>query len=152
MIFPIVPMVLAAAVGASDARAAAAPPAFPPAVGEWIAAAKKQVKLIDPKNLKAILDQGVPLLLIDVREADEFESGHLPGAVNIPRGVIEFRIWPLIGYPDRADLGAKIILYCGSGARCALAAKSLQELGFNNVFSADMALKDWAAAGYPLEK
>ncbi len=145
-------LVIATFCLAAPGLAASASSGYPASIADWVAATKKQVKLIDLKNLKAVLDSGSPLVLVDVREPDEFETGHLAGAVNIPRGVIEFRIWPLIGFPDHVDMGARIVLYCGSGARCALAAKSLQELGFNNVYSADMTLKDWTAAGYPLEK
>lgn len=100
--------------------------------------------------LKAALDHRTTGLLIDVREPQEFQAGHLPGAMNLPRGLVELRIWSLVGFPGALDLGRKMTLYCGSGVRCILAAKSLQDLGFTGVVAVDMRLADWAAAGYPL--
>jgi rhodanese-related sulfurtransferase len=64
--------------------------------------------------------------------------------------VIELNIWPYVGFPDSTDLGKRITLYCGSGMRCILAAKSLQDLGFTNAVAVDMRIADWAKAGYPL--
>ncbi len=132
-------------------RAAAAAPALPPQVAALVAAAKKAVNTVDMQAFKRALDAHEPALVIDVREPDEFTAQHIPGAINIPRGVIEFKIWPHVGYPDRTDTSAKLYLYCASGSRCMLAAKSLQDLGFTRVYAVDMALKDWQAAGYPLE-
>ena len=60
-----------------------------------------------------------------------------PRTVNVPRGVIELRIWAFVGYPDKTDMTKKIT-HCGSGLRCILAAKSLQDLGFSDVTAADM--------------
>ena len=91
-------------------------------------------------------------LIIDVREPGEYADGYIPGAVNVPRGVIELRIWAYVGFPDKTDMSKKITLYCGSGVRCILAAKSLQDLGFSDVTAADMRIDDWAKEGYPLVK
>ena len=87
-----------------------------------------------------------------VRNENEFEDGFVPGAVNVPRGLIEFRIWKLAGFPDKTDMAKKMTLYCASGGRCALATKTLMELGFTNVTSVDMMFADWVKAGYPVEK
>jgi rhodanese-related sulfurtransferase len=76
----------------------------------------------------------------------------VPGAVNVPRGLIEFRIWKLVGFPDKVDLNKQMTLYCLTGGRCALATKSLQDLGFTNVTSVDMMFEDWVKAGYPVAK
>ena len=54
-------------------------------------------------------------LLVDVREPGEYADGYIPGAVNLPRGVIELKIWPYVGFPDKTDLSRKITLYCGTG-------------------------------------
>ena len=102
--------------------------------------------------LKSAVDTRAPILIIDVREPEEYAAGHVPAAINIPRGVIEFQIWTRVGYPDMTDMQQKMYLYCGSGARCALAAKSLQGLGFTQVYAVDMTLKAWSAAGYALER
>ena len=91
-------------------------------------------------------------LIVDVREPGEYADGHIPGAISVPRGLIEFRIWPHVGFPNNTDMHKTMTLYCASGARCALAAKSLQDLGFSNVTAADMWIEEWVGAGYPLVK
>ena len=125
---------------------------LPPSVEALIANAKKQIKTISLSELKSALDRADAGVLVDVREPGEFASGHIEGAVNIPRGLIEFAIWRYVGYPDRIDLSTKLTLYCKTSGRCALAAKSLQDLGFTNVTSVDMNLDDWTSAGYALVK
>jgi rhodanese-related sulfurtransferase len=122
----------------------------PPSVGELLARTKAQVKTIDMATFKSGLEKGELGMVVDVREPEEYEEGHVAGAINIPRGVIEVRIWPKVGFPDKLDLGKKITLYCGSGLRCVLAAKSLQDLSFTNVTAVDMKIADWKKAGYPL--
>ena len=125
---------------------------FPPSVGQLIATTKKQVKTIDMATFKAAYDKQGLGLIVDVREPAEYADGFIPGAVNVPRGLIELRIWPYVGFPDKTDMNSQLTLYCGSGARCVLAAKSLQDLGFTNVTAVDMRIDDWAKAGYPLVK
>jgi len=125
----------------------------PVAVAELVSRAKQQVTLIDMAAFRTVLDRigqhPEAARIIDVREPDEFSAGHIPGAVNIPRGVIEFRIWPLIGYPERAGTDIELYLYCGWGSRAALAASALQQLGLSRVIAVDMQLADWQAAGLP---
>ncbi len=125
---------------------------YPPSVGQLVATTKKQVKTIDMAALKVALDQGDAGLIVDVREPGEYADGHLNGAINVPRGMIEFNIWTHVGYPEKTDMGKKLTLYCKTGGRCALAAKSLQDLGFTNVTAVDMKIDDWVKAGYPLVK
>lgn len=132
--------------------AAALAQAYPPSVNALVAEARKQVRTIDMAAFKSEFDRNNVGLLIDVREPDEYADGYIPGAVNIPRGVIELKIWAHVGFPDRTDLGRKITLYCASATRCILAAKSLQDLGFGDVAAVDMRIADWANAGYPLVK
>lgn len=124
----------------------------PPSVEALVTNARRAVKTISMAELKSALDRADAGVLIDVREPAEFAAGHIHGAINIPRGVIEFAIWRYVGAPDRIDLGAKLTLYCQIGGRCALAAKSLQDLGFTNVTAVDMNLDDWTRAGYALVK
>src|SRR5262249_32097702 len=84
--------------------------------------------------------------LLDVRELDEWQEGHLPGAYHIPRGNLESRIEALV--PDK-DLD--IVIYCASGARSVFAAKSLAELGYSTVSSMSGGFTDWKRNGYPFE-
>lgn len=132
--------------------AAAAGPNYPPSVGQMVAATKKQIKTINMQQFKEAFDTKQVGVLIDVRQENEYEDGFVPGAVNVPRGLIEFRIWKQLGFPKQVDMATQMTLYCLSGARCALATKSLQDLGFTNVTSVDMKFEDWEKAGYPVAK
>jgi rhodanese-related sulfurtransferase len=123
---------------------------YPSPVSDLVARTKAQIKTIDMATFKSAIEKHDTGLIIDVREPEERRDGHIRGAINIPRGLIELGIWPHVGFPDRTDMNKKLTLYCGSGVRCVLAAKSLQDLGFSNVVAVDMRIADWAKAGYPL--
>ena len=125
---------------------------FPSSVTELVTRAKAEVKTIDLAAFKSAVDRKSVDLIVDVREPGEYQEGHVPGAINIPRGLIEFRIWSQVGFPDKLDLKKKLALYCGSAARASLAAKSLKDLGFSNVTVADMRFDDWKKAGYPIAR
>ena len=125
---------------------------YPPSIGQLVASTKKQVRTIGMADFKSVLDKKDVGVLVDVREPDEFADGRIAGAINVPRGLIEFTIWEHVGFPDKTDMGKKLTLYCKTGGRCALAAKTLQDLGFTNVTAVDMKLEDWVKAGYPLVK
>lgn len=103
---------------------------FPPVVTQKIQAARKQVKTIGMEEYRKIVENPGNALIVDVREPNEFAAGHVPGAINIPRGVLEFQIWKQVGFPDNPDLSRNVILQCQSGNRASLAAQSLAELGF----------------------
>jgi len=85
-------------------------------------------------------------VFVDVREREEWEEGAVPGAVHVPRGQLESRIEGLI--PDRAT---ELVLYCAGGSRSAFAAKSLGDLGYENVSSLIGGFTDWKRNGYPIE-
>ena len=89
---------------------------------------------------------------MDVREPQEFAAGHVPGAINIPRGVIEFKIWNHVGYPANTRIDQPIVLQCQSGNRASLAAQALMEMGFTHTSAVVMSLDDWQKSGHPLEK
>ncbi len=125
---------------------------YPDSVKQMVSATKKQIKVISMEQFKALVDKKEAGLIIDVRQEDEYADGFVPGAVNVPRGLIEFRIWKLVGFPDKTDMNKQMTLYCLTGGRCALAAKSLQDLGFTNVTSVDMMFDNWVKAGYPVAK
>ncbi len=127
-------------------------PTYPDSVKAYVAAAKKQIKTIKLDEFRALVDENRAGLIVDVREEDEFADGHVPGAINVPRGLIEFRIWKEVGFPTATDTGRQMTLYCATGGRCALAAKSLQDLGFTNVASVDMKFEDWVKGGNPVVK
>ena len=88
-------------------------------------------------------------VLIDVREPDEFREGHIEGALNIPRGVLEFK---LSGAPELNARDLHVVLYCKTSGRAALAAASLQAMGYLNVKSIAGGFDAWVAAGRPVIK
>jgi rhodanese-related sulfurtransferase len=90
---------------------------------------------------------GETLNLIDIREDNEWERGHLPHATHLGKGIIERDIETTI--PDH---NAEIVLYCGGGFRSALAADVLQKMGYTNVISMDGGYRGWVEAGHPVEK
>jgi molybdopterin/thiamine biosynthesis adenylyltransferase/rhodanese-related sulfurtransferase len=94
---------------------------------------------------RAIALQGSALFL-DVREQDEWDEGHIPGAVHIPRGHLESQIENAA--PDRAQ---QVVVYCAGGSRSAFAAKTLEELGYENVVSLAGGYTDWKRSGLPTQ-
>jgi rhodanese-related sulfurtransferase len=109
--------------------------------------AKKRVKETNVADVKRRIDAGEKLVLIDVREDNEWAKGHLPGAVHLGKGIIERDIEQRV-----PDTGAKVILYCGGGFRSALAGENLQKMGYSNVESMDGGWKGWVDAGLPTAK
>lgn len=124
---------------------------YPESISKLVAETKQAITTIDMNTFKDVVDRKAYDMIIDVREPDEYDVGHVPGAVNIPRGVIEFRIWRYIGYPDSTDITKRIFLYCKTGSRCSLATHSLKKLGFTNVVAVDMKYKSWEDARYPID-
>jgi rhodanese-related sulfurtransferase len=124
---------------------------LPPVVGQLLSEAKKAIKSVTMADFKTLYDKKETGLLIDVRDGEEYAAGHIVGAINISRGTLEFRVWKLVGGSDNPDYNRKMMLYCGSGARCVLATKTLMDLGFTNVTAIEMKLADWKNAGYPFE-
>ena len=114
---------------------------------DLVAAAKAQVTEIPVAEAEAaIRDADV---LLDVREADEFAAGHIPGAVHASRGMLEFR---LSGSPQLASRDLNFVLYCKTSGRAALAAVAMQQMGYLNVKSIVGGFDAWAAAGKPVHK
>lgn len=108
---------------------------------------KNSVQLISLEDLKARLESDDRPVLVDVREKDEFRGGYIPGAIHIPRGFLEMQAEQKL--PDKK---AEIVLYCAGGVRSAFAAKTLQELGYTNVISANPGFVRWKDMRYPMEE
>ena len=109
--------------------------------------AKKRVKETNVADVKRRMDSGEKFLLVDVREDNEWEKGHVPGAVHMGRGVIERDIETKV-----PEASTKMILYCGGGFRSALVADNLQKMGYTNVESMDGGWRGWVEAGLPTKK
>jgi rhodanese-related sulfurtransferase len=107
--------------------------------------AKKNVTMVSLADAKAMFDKG-GVTFLDCREPKEYKSGHVPGAVNIPRGLLEFKVGKKL--PDK---NAAIIMYCKSGGRACLACESIGKMGYKNVKNMEGGWKAWAKAGYPVE-
>jgi sulfur-carrier protein adenylyltransferase/sulfurtransferase len=117
-----------------------------PSYRELLQEVKAEIDEVDAARAHELLASIDPPLLVDVREQDEWGEGHLPGAVHVPRGNLESRIERAA--PDRAR---PIILYCQSGSRSAFAAKTLAELGYENVVSLAGGFTDWKRNGFTTE-
>ena len=109
---------------------------------DFVAQAKQNIVEIDIDAAKNTLETS---LVLDVREPSEYAAGHLPGAFNIPRGVLEFKIGSHPDFQDKQD--AHIIVYCQSGGRSALAADVLNKMGFNSAVSMAGGFKAWTDNG-----
>ena len=125
---------------------------FPPVVSQKIQAAQKQVKTISMEEYRKVVENPGDALIVDVREPHEYAAGHVPGAVNIPRGLLEFQVWKHVGFPANIEMGRTVYLQCQSGNRASLAAQSLAELGFTHTTAVVMGLEDWQKAGHPFVK
>ncbi len=114
---------------------------------QLVEAAKKVITEISVEDCKKLYEGEDYLVLIDVRTIGEYDAGYIPGAVNIDRGVLEFKIakaevWDDLGLyiPEKTD---KVILYCRTGNRSSLAAKALKELGYENAMSLQGGWEKW---------
>ena len=111
-----------------------------------VADAKKRITEISPQEAAA-KTKSSDAVLVDVREKDEWDESHIPDAVHMSRGTVELEVEEK--FPDR---NTTIICHCGGGGRSALAAESLQKMGYKNVRSMAGGFKAWKAAGLPTTK
>ena len=114
---------------------------------DLVAAAKARVTEVPVAEAEAAIRAAD--VLIDVREADEFAAGHLPGAIHASRGMLEFK---LSANPALAARDLKVVLYCKTSGRAALAAAAMQDMGYLNVTSITGGYDAWVAAGKPVHK
>jgi rhodanese-related sulfurtransferase len=125
-------------------------------LSDLVQEALRHIREIAPEEARRLLDlpdhQGWHF--IDVREPDEFAAGHVPGARSFPRGFLEVKADH--EHPKRdpwlQDRSRKLLLYCGGGVRSALAARTLQEMGFSHVLSLAEGWTGWQKRGYPEER
>ena len=114
---------------------------------DLVQAAKQRIQEVPLDQAEEVV--GRAELLLDVREPDEYKNGHLPGAINIPRGLLEFK---LSNDPTLEDRGRRVVVYCKTSGRAALAAQAMGEMGYLNVRSIAGGFDAWAAAGKPVVK
>ena len=109
--------------------------------------AKSTIREVSINDVRKMIDAKENIIFLDVRDKHEFEEGHIPGAINISRGSLEFKIATII--PDKS---AKIIVYCGLDLRSPLAVRVMNDLGYTHAVNLLGGLKAWKEAGYPTGK
>lgn len=110
------------------------------------AEAKSKITNITPMELQMRLDMGEELFILDIRNKEEFLSGHISGATNVTRDLMEFKVEGLV--PDK---DAEFVVNCKSGGRSALAVEQLMRMGYTNVLNLDGGMLAWMKSGYPVE-
>jgi molybdopterin/thiamine biosynthesis adenylyltransferase/rhodanese-related sulfurtransferase len=119
---------------------------MPTTYTDLISDVRKRTKQVSLEELKRRIQSGEKMTLVDVREKDEWRGGYIPGAISIPRGFLEIQAEQKL--PDKS---ARIVAYCAGGTRSALAASTLQELGYTNVETANPGFVRWKDLDYPVE-
>ncbi|MEZ5665065.1 MAG: rhodanese-like domain-containing protein [Burkholderiaceae bacterium] len=114
---------------------------------DLVVAAKSRIAEVTVSDAEAAIREAD--VLIDVREAEEFATGHLPGAIHASRGLLEFK---LSSTPALASRDLKFVIYCKTSGRAALAAAAMHDMGYLNVQSIAGGYDAWVAAGKPVHK
>jgi rhodanese-related sulfurtransferase len=109
--------------------------------------ARQRVRETNVDEVKSRLDRGDKFVLVDVREDNEWEKDHLPGAIHLSKGIIERDVEQRVPDPN-----TPMVLYCGGGFRSAMAADNLQKMGYKNVISMDGGVRGWREKGYPMTR
>jgi rhodanese-related sulfurtransferase len=114
---------------------------------QMVREAKAAINEVSIAEVKKMIDNKEDIILLDVRDKEEYETGHIPGAINISRGTLELKSHLII--PDKTK---KIIVYCGLDLRSPLATRSLNDFGYKKAINMIGGLKAWKEAGYPVAK
>ena len=120
--------------------------ATPKSYQQIVIEALQSVPEVAPAALQSRLSGGEQIVVIDVREPDEFARGKIPGAYTIPRGVLEMQL------DGRLPHDTTVVLYCGAGGRSALACKSLADMGYGKVENLQGGWQAWVNSGLPVEQ
>ena len=125
----------------------------PKTASQLVAEARQQIENLPPERVATEAGSG-DALLVDIREPDErLQNGFIAGSVSAPRGMLEFWADPTSPYHrEEFERGGRIVLYCASSGRSALASATLGQLGYTNVAHLDGGFKAWKEAGLPVEK
>ena len=127
---------------------------MPKSLKDFVVDAKSRIREVSATDAAEAVKKDPKTLVVDVREPAEWAEGHIPGAIHVPRGMLEAKAD--LEYANReprlADRSQPIILHCASGARSALGADVLQQMGFTNVCSMAGGIAAWKEAKLPIEK
>lgn len=126
-------------------------PIKPLSAADLVQDAREQIREVSPADYRP----SDACVLIDVRESAEFDTGHIPDAINIPRGVLEFQVeaHPAVANvrdPALAQKSQPLLVYCRTGGRAALSVLNLQRMGFTDVRSISGGITAWSDAGLPV--
>lgn len=113
---------------------------------KMITEAKEATRQVSVEEVRKALDSGESVTVVDVREPDEWEEGHIAGAKLVPRGLLELQ-----AADQLSDKDAEIVVHCALGGRGSLAAKSLQEMGYTNVDNMEGGVNAWRERDYDTE-
>ncbi len=113
---------------------------------DLVAEAKGEIEQVSVEEVHETQSSSADVTVLDVREREEWDAGHIAGAKFLPRGLLEYR-----AAEDLPDKNARIIVHCASGGRSALAVKSLKEMGYTNVANMDGGVNAWREKGYETE-
>lgn len=126
----------------------------PAGAEQMLQEARQTVPEVTAAQTKEALNRGEVAVLLDVREPNEWEQGHIPGAVHAPRGMLEWYADETTSYakPElTANKNERIVVACAGGGRSLLAAQTLQKMGYTNVSSMAGGVNDWKTQGFPVE-
>jgi len=118
-----------------------------PALKKMLSRARSQITEVSVEQANQLLKTNKNIVLIDIRTKEEWNGGHIPGAVHLARGMLEFLVERKV-----KDKNQSILVYCRSGARGALGTLTLQKMGYTNVKNIAGAFLAWKKAGYAIEK
>jgi rhodanese-related sulfurtransferase len=138
-----------ACVGISNSFTITAPPSntVDKTSGQLVKEAKAEIKEVSVDDVKKMVDAKEKIIVLDVRDREEFETGSIPSAINVSRGMLEFKVNMAI--PDK---NVKVVVYCSVDLRGPLATKTLNDLGYKNAVNIIGGLNAWKEAGYPIER
>jgi rhodanese-related sulfurtransferase len=128
---------------------------MPKTLADLVREARARIQELRPEELDELIEDHEDLLIVDVREPDEYARGHIPGALNVPRGLLEGAADPDSKHRVEALATARertVVLYCQNGARSALAADTLRQMGFARAYSLAGGVELWEAEGFALIK
>lgn len=112
---------------------------------DLISEAKTRIREVTPSDVQQMLAANANAIYLDVREPNEWNLGRIPGAMHIPRGTLETKVEGMV------DRGAKVVIYCAGGNRSALAADTMQQMGYTDVCSMSGGWREWMMTGGPVE-
>lgn len=125
---------------------------MPKSLADFVRDAKSRIREVIASELHSMIENESNLLLVDVREPEEFSSGHIRNALNIPRGILEGAADPAFNKHNErlcSSRDASVAVYCGTGGRSAMATDVLQQMGFEHVVSLAGGMMAWTSDGYP---